>query len=243
MMDFQGKVVVVTGGAQGIGRAAGFAFRDAGASVVAWDVDEEALAELGAIRGRRCDVGAPADILAAASELERVDVLVNNAGIGADKSLFDLEVEDWDRVLNVNLRSIWLCAKHLAPKMPPGSSIVNVASTRAFMSEPDTEPYSASKGGVVALTHALAASLSEKRIRVNCVSPGWIETSEHRKISERRPANLSPAAHAQHWVGRVGEPDDISAALLFLASDRATFITGTNLVIDGGMTVKMIYQE
>jgi NAD(P)-dependent dehydrogenase (short-subunit alcohol dehydrogenase family) len=241
--SFDGKVVVVTGGAQGIGLATATAFRDVGARVQAWDVDEEALSELEGIEGVLCDVGVPEEIERAAAGLERVDLLVNNSGIGAAQGLLELTVEDWDRVLAVNLRSHWLCTKLLAPKMPEGSAIVNIASTRAFMSEPNTETYSASKGGVVALTHAMAITLSERRIRVNSIRPGWIETSLHQKSSKRHEPELRALDHAQHPAGRVGVPEDIARAVLFLCSPDNGFVTGANLVIDGGMTVKMIYQE
>jgi NAD(P)-dependent dehydrogenase (short-subunit alcohol dehydrogenase family) len=115
-----------------------------------------------------------------------------------------------------------------------GATIVNIASTRAFMSEPNTEAYSASKGGIVALTHAIAMSLSEHHIRVNCISPGWIET-------ERVPAKTK-RDHQQHPAGRVGRPEDIAQACMFLA-EYADFITGQNIIVDGGMTKKMIYAE
>lgn len=229
--DFAGKTVVVTGGAHGIGEATASRFVDLGAEVWVWDTK---VAGSNGVRAVRCDVGVPGDIEQAAAQVERVDVLVNNAGMGWPGGLFELTVEEWDRVLAVNLRSAWLTTKLLAPKMPPGSAIVNIASTRALMSEPGTEPYSASKGGLVALTHAMAATLSERRIRVNCVSPGWIDVAGE---------PLSEAAHGQHWTGRVGRPGDIAEAVVYLASPAAQFVTGANLVVDGGMTRKMIYEE
>jgi NAD(P)-dependent dehydrogenase (short-subunit alcohol dehydrogenase family) len=127
---------------------------------------------------------------------------------------------------------MFLMAKHAAPHLRrTRGAIVNIASTRALQSEPDSEPYAASKGGVVALTHALALSLGP-RVRVNCVSPGWIDT---------RAAKLSRADHAQHPVGRVGRPEDVAELVAFLLSDAAGFATGQNYVLDGGMTRKMIY--
>lgn len=118
--------------------------------------------------------------------------------------------------------------------MRPGASIINISSTRAFMSEENSEAYAASKGGLLSLTHALAASLSHKQIRVNCISPGWIETKNYK--------DLKDSEHKQHFAGRVGYPDDIVSACLYLSSKEAGFITGTNLIIDGGMTKKMIYE-
>jgi NAD(P)-dependent dehydrogenase (short-subunit alcohol dehydrogenase family) len=132
-------------------------------------------------------------------------------------------------------------AKHAAPHLRRAhGAIVNIASTRALQSEPDTEAYSASKGGIVALTHALAASLGPA-VRVNCVSPGWIDVSARQKARKRRPARLSRADHAQHLAGRVGTPEDVAALVAFLLGEEAGFITGQNFVCDGGMTRKMIY--
>jgi NAD(P)-dependent dehydrogenase (short-subunit alcohol dehydrogenase family) len=121
-------------------------------------------------------------------------------------------------------------------------AIVNIASTRAFMSEPNTEAYSASKGGIVALTHAMAISLAPHRIRVNCISPGWIEVRDWKKSGERKAPHHTRADRDQHPVGRVGTPEDIAEACEFLA-EHAGFMTGQTIVIDGGMTVKMIYAE
>ncbi|MBC7218211.1 MAG: SDR family oxidoreductase [Candidatus Caldatribacterium sp.] len=253
MHDFSGKNVVVTGGAQGIGRAIAEAFLEASASVAIWDVDEEALGELEETwkewKNRcvlvTCDVSSLSDVEKAARKVREsmgfVDVLVNNAGIFIGKPLEELTEEEWDRVLGVNLKGIFLATKYLLPLFRENGAIINIASTRALMSEPHTEPYSASKGGVLALTHALAISLSERKIRVNAISPGWIETSLWKKCSLRKEPSLRPIDHLQHPAGRVGTPEDIAAACLFLASPASGFITGTNLIIDGGMTVKMIY--
>ena len=169
--------------------------------------------------------------------LGRIDVLINNAGLGRTQSPYDLPVDDWDYVLNTNLRGSFLCAREAARVMRTQGkgAIVNIASTRALMSEPDTEAYAASKGGILALTHALAISLGPDRITVNAISPGWIETGDYNllKVSD----------HAQHPAGRVGRPDDIARACIYLTDPDNDFITGTNLIIDGGMTRKMIYEE
>lgn len=192
-----------------------------------------------------CDLTHPQEVERACGQLpDRVDALINNAGINGEwKGLFETPVEEWDRVLNLNLRAYWLMAKYVAPKMPKGGAIVNIASTRAIMSEPDTEPYSASKGGIVALTHSLAISLAKQEIRVNCVSPGWIDVTRDKKSSERDPEPISKEAHEQHPAGRVGIPDDVAQACLYLCSSGAGFVTGANLIVDGGMTRKMIYVE
>lgn len=235
------RTVVVTGGKRGIGAAICTAFLSRGDTVIAVDKDfSPGLNVFGEKEGSytfQADVSRPEDISAFARAVEGfgpIHVLVNNAGIGITKPLEDLAVEEWDLVINTNLRGAFLMVKYTLPLLKQGkASIINIASTRAFMSEPHTEAYSASKGGIVALTHALAASLGPYGIRVNCISPGWIETNPH--------AVITPEDHSQHLVGRVGIPADIASACVFLASQEAGFITGTNLTIDGGMTVKMIY--
>jgi NAD(P)-dependent dehydrogenase (short-subunit alcohol dehydrogenase family) len=159
------------------------------------------------------------------------------------KPLEELSTEEWNRVIATNLQSVYLVTRYLLPLMPRGASIINIASTRALMSEPNTEAYSASKGGILALTHAMAISLAPRGIRVNAISPGWIETSNWKKRSIRKEPLLRDIDHLQHPAGRVGKPEDIAYACLFLSSEEASFITGVNLVVDGGMTVKMIYAE
>jgi NAD(P)-dependent dehydrogenase (short-subunit alcohol dehydrogenase family) len=159
------------------------------------------------------------------------------------RSVTELGLDEWNRALAVNLTGAFLCAKHAAPHLKKnGGSIVNIASTRAFMSERDTEAYSASKGGLFALTHALAVSLGPE-VRVNCISPGWIETSELRKRSARTITKLSEKDHSQHPAGRAGNADDVAALALFLLDPGNSFITGQNFIVDGGMTRKMIYVE
>jgi NAD(P)-dependent dehydrogenase (short-subunit alcohol dehydrogenase family) len=176
-------------------------------------------------------------------EFGGLDVLVNNAGIAAPRGgpVAELALPDWNRVLAVNLTGAFLCAKHAAAHLRLNrGAIVNIASTRALMSEPGCEAYAASKGGIVALTHALALSLGPD-VRVNCISPGWIETAEWKRADQRRAPRLSAADHAQHPCGRVGRPEDIAALVDFLASEESGFITGANFTADGGMTRRMIY--
>jgi len=176
---------------------------------------------------------------------DRIDALINNAAIAAAENapLQELTFEEWDKKISTNLSGPFLCAKYFADLLKKESgSIVNIASTRALMSEPNTEAYSASKGGIVALTHALANSLGPK-IRVNAVSPGWIDVRAWQKDSNHEVPELREIDHAQHPVGRVGEPMDVAYLVAFLISDRARFITGQNFVVDGGMTKKMIYEE
>lgn len=173
------------------------------------------------------------------------DVLINNAGIRRDAPFVDLSVEDFDRVIGVNLRGTLLCSQAAARQMIEhgrSGAIVNIASTRAFMSEPGTEAYTASKGGIVSLTHAMAISLGPHGIRVNCISPGWIETRDWQYSARAQAPVHSERDRLQHPVGRVGKPEDIAEACLFLG-ESAGFMTGQNMTIDGGMTVKMIYEE
>ncbi|WP_339324563.1 glucose 1-dehydrogenase [Paenibacillus sp. FSL W8-0194] len=248
-MTFQNIVVVVTGAAQGIGFGVAKAFAEQGAKLVMADLNEDqGAAAAAAIRneGRQaifvpCDVRKEEDIRqlmkAAEDEYGRIDVLINNAGVSRWKSPLELSVGEWDDVLNTNVRSCFLATREAARSMKRNGvsgAVVNIASTRALMSEPNSEAYAASKGAIVALTHAMAVSLGPDHIRVNCVSPGWIETQNYN--------SLKPADHEQHPAGRVGRPEDIAKACLYLADPDNSFVTGTHLVIDGGMTRKMIYE-
>lgn len=250
------KIVAVTGGAQGIGRAVALHFAAAGYAVSVADPAADAGAEIGELLRERgvqalvcttdvADAAAVADWMKQTVEaLGCPDVLINNAGIMIRKPFLELPVEDFDRVIAVNLRGCFLCAQAAARELvrqQKRGAIINIASTRAFMSEPDTEGYTASKGGIVALTHGMAISLGVHGIRVNCISPGWIETSDWQHSSRAKTPQHSDRDREQHPVGRVGVPQDIAEACLYLAT--AGFVTGQNLIVDGGMTVKMIYAE
>ncbi|TXD37031.1 SDR family oxidoreductase [Lujinxingia vulgaris] len=250
------RVAWVTGGAQGIGRAISEALVDEGVRVCVVDRDREAgeemLEELGSPETMafwEVDVSDEKSVAGAMDQtierFGRLDVLVNNAGVAQPHSgpIESLSLEDWNRWLDTNLTGAFLCAKHAVPHLRCTSgSIVNMASTRAYQSEANSEAYAASKGGLVALTHAMAMSLGPE-IRVNSVSPGWIEVSEWKKRSERERPQLRPEDHAQHPVGRVGKPEDVAELVVFLTGPRAEFITGQDFVIDGGMTRKMIYED
>lgn len=254
-MSLSGKVVLVTGGGQGIGKAVVLRLLESGARAVIAEADaeagREAEAELkanGPVLFVETDVAREADVRHAVDEAEArfggLDGLVNNAGIMIRKPVTELSLDEWRRVLDTNLTAQFLFAKYAAAALKARTgAIVNVASTRALMSEPDTESYSASKGGIVALTHALAASLGPD-VRVNCVSPGWIDVSAWKKSSRREAAALHPEDHAQHPAGRVGRPEDVAALVVYLLDpDLSGFVTGANFVVDGGMTRKMIYEE
>jgi NAD(P)-dependent dehydrogenase (short-subunit alcohol dehydrogenase family) len=249
MTDFTGKKCFVTGGAGGIGIAIVKAFHAVGVSVAFCDIDMERGLELArslsGVHFFPADA-ADADALVTAMDgawraMGGIDILINNVGVGLFSLLTETPVERFDRVLATNLRSVFVTARELALRRdtPEGRKlygrIINLASTRWLQSESGTEGYAASKGGVVALTHALAMSLAGYNITVNCVSPGWIDTGHD---SPPRPED-----HARHPSGRVGTPDDIARACLFLAAPGNDFINGQNLVVDGGMTRKMIYAE
>ncbi|HQI02452.1 MAG TPA: SDR family oxidoreductase [Deltaproteobacteria bacterium] len=246
--DFESGVrAIVTGGARGIGRAIACRLLEDGYSVVIFDIDRDegirAASELEAI-GRidfiDADVGSEESVYRAFQKVHadygQIDAVVNNAGIaeGFGSPIEHLDIGRWNRVLAVNLTSIALMAKHSYPLFRGSKgAIVNISSTRFLQSEKNTFAYSASKGGVVSLTHSLAVSLGPL-IRVNCISPGWIDT---------KGEPLRPEDHAQHPAGRVGRPQDIASLASYLLSEEAGFITGQNFIVDGGMTRKMIYAE
>ncbi len=246
------KVSIITGGGQGIGKAIAQRFLQEGMAVVLAEADEEAgreaqveLSAHGMVQFIRTDVASESDIQAllagTLAKFGRVDSLINNAAISRNVPLVDLTLADWSRVLAVNLTGPLLCVKYAEPHLREShGAIVNIASTRALMSEAHTEAYSASKGGLVSLTHALAMSLAPA-VRVNCISPGWIEVSAWKKRAGRGQPMLSEQDHAQHPAGRVGRPEDVAGLAHYLVSDEALFVTGQNFVIDGGMTKKMIY--
>lgn len=249
-MDFRNKVVVITGASNGIGKVLAAAYAEKGAKIVVTDIDEKAgkqiESDINNDKGNalyiQTDVRKEEEIMhlmkTTKAEYGQIDILINNAGISKWKTLYELSADEWDNILHTNLRSVFLCSREAAKYMKEnknGGAIVNLASTRALMSEPNSEAYAASKGGIVALTHAMAVSLSNDKIIVNAISPGWIETGNYN--------NLRKIDHEQHPSMRVGKPEDIARACFYLTSVENDFVTGVNLVVDGGMTRKMIYKE
>ena len=226
MYSFEGKVAVVTGGAQGIGRAIADAFRRSGATVHIIDIQPG--------EWFVGDVSEKADLERFAESVIRqsghVDFLVNNA-LPLMKGIDACSYEEFQYALSVGVTAPFYLTKLLTPHLSAGASIINIASSRDRMSQPQTESYTAAKGGIAALTHALAISLAGKA-RVNSISPGWIDTTG---------SDIGGADARQQPVGRVGKPEDIAALAMFLCSEEAGFITGENICVDGGMTRLMIY--
>ena len=242
------KRVFITGGAEGIGKAIVEAFCLSGDQVAFCDINETAGQETAKATGsifHKVDVS---DKVALESCIQRIlsewndiDIIVNNVGISQFSSITETSVEDFDKILSINLRPVFITSRLLAIHRKEQSSpnpygrIINICSTRYLMSEPGSEGYAASKGGIYSLTHALALSLSEWNITVNSIAPGWIQTHDYDQ--------LQPEDHSQHPSRRVGKPEDIARMCLFLCEENNDFINGENITIDGGMTKKMIYLE
>ena len=225
-MDFYNKIAVVTGGAQGIGRCIVEEFRKAGATVCVID-KQPGDHFVGDLANKDVLERFAKEVIA---KYGRVDYLVNNA-LPLMKGLAECSYEEFQYALSVGVTAPFYLAKLFAPHFAEGAAIVNISSSRDRMSQPQTESYTAAKGGIAALTHALAVSLAGK-VRVNSISPGWIDTQY--TVYEGPDAVQQPA-------GRVGNPLDIANMVLYLCSDKAGFITGENICIDGGMTRQMIY--
>lgn len=223
---FENKVVVITGGANGIGAKIAERFRNEGALVEIIDrIDGQWY--VGDISDRKVLEDFATKTI---NNYGRVDVLVNNA-LPLMKGIDECSWDEFLYAQKVGVAAPFYLSKLFKDSFPKGSSIINISSSRDRMSQPQTESYSAAKGGIAALTHAMAISLAPK-VRVNSISPGWIDTIKYKASLEDK---------IQHPVGRIGTPDDIASMVLFLCSDEAGFITGENIVIDGGMTRQMIY--
>lgn len=238
-MYYNGKVVVITGGSGGIGRHMVEAFITEGAKVI--NIDKVPCLESQNTNEdyRACDLAKVDEIVSAIAYIKdtypKVDVLINNACFTARGIISECTPAQFSEVLMVGVTAPYTLTSGLLTHFSKGASVVNIASTRGFMSQSDTESYSAAKGGILALTHALSISLAG-RVRVNAISPGWIHTSPDW-------SEVSDIDHAQHPVRRVGTPEDITRTTMFLCDSENSFITGENITVDGGMSKQMIYHN
>lgn len=242
--------IVITGAARGLGLGMTRYFLGHDYQVLGVDIDKDALARLDqaqvpGLQLVHLDVTEETSVQNLARLVEsrfgRLCGIINNAAISQPwhEPIDKLSLSHWQRVLAVNLTGPMLICKHLSPLLEQGGAIVNIGSTRAHQSEADCEAYAASKGGLVALTHALAISLGP-RVRVNAISPGWIDVSALQPGQTPAPG---PADHAQHPAGRVGQANDVAALVRFLLSAESGFITGQEFIVDGGMSRRMIYRD
>ena len=237
--------IIVTGAAQGIGRAIALRLAKAGGVIAVWDTQKAGVEETAeecrkagaSVRAWQVDVGLPQQIEAAMSDFEREwgapTGLVNNAGIFPRSPAIDMDLDEWDHVLNVNLRGTFVCSRTAARLMKPQSrgAIVNMASGRALAGAPLGAHYSASKGGIIALTKSLALAFAPFGIRVNCMIPGLTDTAQPRvEMSDEQ----IEAAAAAIPLGRVGQPEDIAAGVAFLLGDDASYMTGQSIAVNGG---------
>jgi NAD(P)-dependent dehydrogenase (short-subunit alcohol dehydrogenase family) len=249
------RIALISGGAQGIGRGMATLFQREGACVFILDCDAESGTQTARelttensslpVKFLQANLRQPLEIQQAVETLrkshEHLDILVNNAGVETEKSLAKLTQQDWDRVLEVNLRGAFLLSQAVAPWFPEsGGAIVNISSIHASHAFPDSIPYACSKAGMVALTRNLALELAPRHIRVNAICPGYIDTRlwEEYLRNSPDPTALAAQTTALHPLGRRGMPADVSEAALFLASEASAFITGIDLVVDGGLTVR-----
>jgi glucose 1-dehydrogenase len=239
MMRFQDKVCVVTGAGSGIGKAVAARFATEGGKVAVLDRDEPhgqgTVREITTARGQAlfapCDVGKAEDVKAAIHAVvaawQKIDIVVNDAAMMTFAPILQLRDDDWDTVLNVNLRAVFLFCKYSVPHMPPGGAIVNISSVHAHATTRNVVPYASSKGAIEAFTRGFSEEIAPKHIRINCVAPGAVDTP-------MLWSNPNVASGAEKIEGAVGTPADIAAAVCFLAAPEARFITGTTLVVDGG---------
>ena len=253
-MRLQNKVAVITGGAQGIGRAIVEKFHGEGARVALLDIDEARGMEVERILGGsddgalfvRCDITREADveraIAATRQQFDGLDILVNNAGVNTYFDATTMTESEWESVFAVDLKGAWLCAKHAIPlmRLRGGGSIVNIASLHAFMTTYGMFPYAAAKSGLVGLTRSMALDFGPEEIRVNAICPGWTRTQLVDEWLQLQPEGAAAEQRVldQHPLRRMATPAEIANFVSFVASDEASFITGAALVIDGGLSAR-----
>jgi NAD(P)-dependent dehydrogenase (short-subunit alcohol dehydrogenase family) len=245
------KTAVVTGAARGIGRAIAERLAAAGAYTICADLDLAELEQVaamiegagGRVQAHRCDVSDPDDVeqlMTAAEQRGGPDALVSNAAIQYERTIEDTPPEDWDRVLAINLKGVYLCARAAIPRMRRlgGGSIVNMASVNGFWVEPQLGAYCSAKGGVINLTRAIALDFGRDGIRCNCICPGYIDTGMAHRYFEVQddPEAARAEAGRLHALGRIGRPEEVAAVALFLCSDESSFCTAQPFIVDGGLS-------
>jgi NAD(P)-dependent dehydrogenase (short-subunit alcohol dehydrogenase family) len=253
-MRVKGKVTVITGGADGIGKETALLFGREGARLVIADYDSEKVVQIeNSLKERgieslsiKTDIRNSAEVQQMAElairRFGRIDILVNNAGAAGAVPVVELTEDNWDRIVDTNLKGVYLCCKHIIPKMIQGGGgvIVNMASVLAFIGRVRASAYNAAKGGVVALTKNMALDYVADNIRINAVCPGFVDTDLVRRYvnASENPAKTYEELVQLHPMGRLAKPEEIAYSVLFLASDESSFITGSSLIIDGGYSAR-----
>lgn len=254
-MRLKDKVAIITGAGSGIGRACAILLGKEGANVIATDWNEQTSEEVvkqiksegGEAISIRADVSNSTDVQEMVREsikrYKKLDVLVNNAGIFITPyTVTDTSEEDWEKTLSVNLKGVFLCSKYAIPELikTGGGSIINISSISGVIGQPAQAAYNASKGGIVQLTKCMALDYAANKIRVNCICPGYVETGMTKDLFDKARENQREWKKilSLHPIGRVGTPEDIAYAALYLASDESSWVTGSSLVVDGGYTAR-----
>lgn len=251
-MKLHNQTAIITGAAAGIGRVIAQTMASLGARVVIADIQDDSGTETerhireagGEAVYVRCDVGSEADVqqlvATAIQRYNSIDILVNNAAVAIGGSVTEMSEDDWQKLMNINMGGTFRCCKHAIPHMIDGGggAIVSMASAQAHVGYHGWTAYAAAKGGIIAMTQQLAVEYAPHQIRVNCVSPATINTPMLEQVVRESPdPNLRASWEAMHPIGRIGEADEVASAVVFLASDESSFITGVDLKVDGGLTL------
>ncbi len=244
----EGKIAYISGAAGGIGSSIATLFKQSGAQILLSDLEserlrslEQQLGSLAVATDLRFENSVANSVTTCLEHYGRIDIVVNAAGLLRTGAVDQMAVEEWDALMNVNLRGVFLTCKHTVPALKKTSGVmVNLSSVSAFVGSSIGSAYHASKGAILSLTYALAQELAPYGIRVNAICPGWVNAGfTHQALEQTtQPEALFEAARANHLLGRMAEPEEIAQAALFLASSNASFITGTHLTVDGGFMVK-----